>query len=73
MYGTRGSSLHGLSKARILECVAFPSPGYFPDLGITPVSPALQADSLPLSHPEPGGKKKIQEFVLLKYINYLTG
>ena len=28
----------------------FPSPGDFPDPGTEPVSPALQADSLPLSH-----------------------
>ena len=31
----------------------FPSPGYFPDPGIEPCSPALQADSLPS---EPPGK-----------------
>ena len=29
----------------------FPSPGDLPDSGIRPVSPALQADSSPLSHP----------------------
>ena len=28
----------------------FPSPGYLPDLGIKPPSPALQVDSLALSH-----------------------
>ena len=28
----------------------FPFPGDLPDLGIKPMSPALQADSLPLSH-----------------------
>ena len=28
----------------------FPSPGDLPNPGIEPVSPALQADSLPLSH-----------------------
>ena len=28
----------------------FPSPGDFPNPGIKPVSPALQVDSLPLSH-----------------------
>ena len=33
---------------RILACVAYHlSPGYLPDLGIEPGSPALQADSLP--------------------------
>ena len=30
----------------------FPSPGDLPDPGIKPVSPALEADSLPLSHQE---------------------
>ena len=33
----------------------FPSPGYFPNPGIKPGSPALQADSLPS---EPPGKPK---------------
>ena len=28
----------------------FPSPGNLPDPGIKPASPALQADSLPLSY-----------------------
>ena len=30
----------------------FPSPGDLPDPGIKPVSPALEVDSLPLSHQE---------------------
>ena len=30
--------------------LSFPSPGDFPDRGIKPASPALQVDSLPLSH-----------------------
>ena len=45
-----GSSLHGISQARILE-LPFPSPRDLPDPGIGPVCPAMQADSLPLSHP----------------------
>ena len=45
-----GSSLHGIFQARILEGVAFPSPRDLPNPGIEFVSPALQADSLPLSH-----------------------
>ena len=28
----------------------FPSPGDLPDSGVEPMSPALQVDSLPLSH-----------------------
>ena len=49
-----GSTVHGILQARILEWVAMPSPpGYLPDPGIEPWSPALQADSLPS---EPPGK-----------------
>ena len=40
------SSVQGILQARILERVAFPSPGYLPNPGIEPRSPALQADSL---------------------------
>ena len=48
-----GPSVHGIFQARVLQCVAFPSPGDLPDPGIEPGSPALQADAL-LS--EPPGK-----------------
>ena len=41
-----GSSVHGISQARILSGLPFPSPGDLPDPGIQPRSPALQADSL---------------------------
>ena len=37
----------GILQARILEWIAFPSPGDLPDSGTKPRSPALQADSLP--------------------------
>ena len=36
-----GSPVHGISQARILEWVPFPSPGDLPDPGIRPGSPAL--------------------------------
>ena len=48
-----GFSIHGISQARTLDWLAIPSPKDLPDLGIkpaSPVSPTLQADSLPLSH-----------------------
>ena len=48
-----GSSVHGISQARILGWLPFPSPGDLPDPGIepeSPVSPTWQVDSLPLSH-----------------------
>ena len=43
-------TIHGLLQARILEWVAFPSPGDLPNLGIEPRPPTLQADSYQLSH-----------------------
>ena len=48
-----GSSVHGILQARILELVAISFSRDLPDPGIKPVSPALQADSLPA---EPPGK-----------------
>ena len=57
--GLPGSSVHGIAQARILEGgkrkqywsgLPFPPPRDLPDLGMEPVSPALQADSLLLSH-----------------------
>ena len=48
-YRPTGSSVHGIFQVRILE-LPFPSPGDLPNPGIEPGSPALQADSLPLSY-----------------------
>ena len=51
-----GSSVHGILKARILEWLPFSPPGDLPNPEIEPLSPvssALQADSLPT---EPPGK-----------------
>ena len=42
-----GSSVQGILQARILQLVAFPSPGDLPDPG----SPTLQADPLPSEPP----------------------
>ena len=42
-----------LSRQKHWSGLPFPSPGDFPDPGIEPWSPALQADSLPF---EPPGK-----------------
>ena len=36
-----GSSVHGISQARILEWLPFPSPGDLPNLGIELTSPVL--------------------------------
>ena len=51
---------YGILQARILEWVAFPSPGDLPNSGIEPRSPTLQVDSLPA---EPQGNPKILEWV----------
>ena len=40
----------GFSRQEYWSGLPFPSPGDLPDPGIKPVSPALQTDSLPLSH-----------------------
>ena len=48
-----GSSVHGILRAGTLEWVTILSPGDLLNLGIKPVSPTLQADSLPY---EPPGK-----------------
>ena len=45
-YSSLGSSVHGIFQTRILEWVAMPSSGDFPDPGIEPRTSALQADSL---------------------------
>ena len=42
----------GLPRQEYRSGLPFPSPGDLPDSGIKPASPALQADSLPLSHQE---------------------
>ena len=53
-YSLLGSSVHGILQARILEEMLCPPPGDLPNPGIEPAgsaaAPALQADSLPLSH-----------------------
>ena len=55
-YSPSGSSVHGSLQAKTLEWIAIPfSRGNLPDSGIEPVSPALQADSLPF---EPPGKRE---------------
>ena len=50
----------GIIQARILEWVAFPSPGDLPNPGIQPRSPALEADAL-TSEP-PGKHNQINKF-----------
>ena len=40
-----GSSVRGISQARVWGGLPFPLPGDLPDPGIKPTSPAEQADS----------------------------
>ena len=42
----------GFSRQECWSGLPFPPPEDLPDLGTEPVSPALQKDSLPLSHRE---------------------
>ena len=46
-----GSSVHGISQARILEWVAFPSLGDLPDPDIKPTSLALAGRLFPTESP----------------------
>ena len=40
----------GLPKQEYWNGLPFPFPGYLPNPGVKPTSPALREDSLPLSH-----------------------
>ena len=45
-----GPSVHGISQARILKCIAISFPGVFPTQGLNSSLLHWQVDSLPLSH-----------------------
>ena len=60
-------TVHRILQARILEWVAFPFSRDFPNLGIEPRSPSLQADSLPA---EPQGKSTKEVDVNYRKKNY---
>ena len=59
-YSLPGSSVHGISQGRILEWVAFPSPGHLPKPEIKPTSPALTDGFFTT---EPQGKPQDQSFI----------
>ena len=68
-----GSSVHGISQARILGGLPFPSPGNLPDPEIEPRSSALQADTSPSKLPgklsdmmKKSDKQKLREFSITK-------
>ena len=60
-YSPLGSSANGISQARILEYVPFPSPGDLPDPGMESVSPALAGGFFTT---EPPGKPQDKELSL---------
>ena len=60
--------VHGILQVRILEWEAFPSPGYLPNPGIEPRSPALQADSLPAGTPGKPKNTGVGSLSLLQWI-----
>ena len=49
-YSPPGASVYGYSLQEYWSGLPFPSTGDLPNLGVGPKFPALQADSLPLSH-----------------------
>ena len=51
-------------QTRILEWVAIPFPGCFPNPGTEPGSPALQADSFPS---KPPGKRQGSRFIFILF------
>ena len=61
------STVHGILQARILEWVAITFSRDFPNPGIKPRSPSLQADSLPA---EPQGKPTKEVDVNYRKKNY---
>ena len=71
LWCSSGSSVHGISQARTLEWVAFPSSGALLDPAIEPeflVPPALQADSLPA---EPSGKLHLCFQAVQKQLSFI--
>ena len=68
-YSPERSSVQGDSPGRILELVAMPSPpGYLPNPGNEPRSPALQEDSLPSEPPRKSKNTGVDSLSLLQGI-----
>ena len=58
----------GFSRQECWSGLPFPSPGYLPNPGIEPGSPALQADALP---PEPPGKPRVYGKSMYNFVRNL--
>ena len=65
-----GSSVHGMSQARILAWSGLPflSPGNLPDPGIEPVSPALAGGFFTI---EPPGKFFLYPYCILLVLAFI--
>ena len=63
-YSPPASSVHGISQARILEWLPFPSPGDLPNPGIPPKSPALAGRFFTS---EPPGKLPCTQLLLSRF------
>ena len=61
-------SVNEIHQARILEWVASPSPGDFPNPGVKPWSPASQADSLSSEPPRKASLSHNQLYVTLQTV-----
>ena len=58
------------SRQEYWSGLPFPSPGELPDPGIKPVSPALQADSLPSEPPWIPNQVDKELSLLVTYVEY---
>ena len=64
-YSLSGSSVHGVSQAKILECIAISSSRESPDPGTEPTSPALAARFFTT---QPLGKSRLCNIVNISWI-----
>ena len=67
-----GSSVRGIPRQEYWSELPLPSPGDLPDPGIEPTSPALQADSSPVSHWGSPRKSIVITNKILYYYNHIN-
>ena len=66
-------TVHGILQARILEWVAFPSPGNLPKPGIEPRSPTLRVNSYQSSYQAPVLKLSVQKYFVSSHsVNFTS-
>ena len=69
-YSPPGSSVHGISQARIQNGLPFPSPGVLLDPGVKPESPAFPALADGFFTTEPPGKPSFLFLEALFFLSY---